>query len=69
MRRVHVFAEKILPGALGLTKVLGIRLSLLATGRFLVMFLILYSLGCSKPEKAAPKAHLKPEVKVPYEGT
>jgi multidrug efflux pump subunit AcrA (membrane-fusion protein) len=31
---------------------------------FLIAFSLLSSFGCSKPEKAAPKAHMKPEVKV-----
>jgi HlyD family secretion protein len=31
---------------------------------FFIAFFLLSSFGCSKPEKSAPKAHMKPEVKV-----
>jgi len=64
MSRAQAFAVNRMPCAFGLTMGRGTRLTSLATGRFLIVSLILSTVGCSKPPASAPKAHLSPEVKV-----
>jgi len=64
MCRALAFVVKNMSPAFGLARVRGVRLTSLAAGHLLVWLILSTTSGCSQRQKGAPKAHLKPEVKV-----
>ena len=63
MRRVTVFAVRIMRTAHGLTGFRGARLLSFTIGCVVIVPLVLSTLGCSKRPAAAPRAHARPEAK------